>query len=153
MLGKEIIDADGIEGAPSRVVGLGLLDVITEMKPEKRLALTQATYCTTGDSVEGYEIHIGRTYGPDCDRAWLDVDGRREGASAKNGQIRGCYLHGLFTADQFRKSYLEEIGGAVKDHDYAGDVEKTLEKLAQHVEQHLDIDQLLKSASEVYSSS
>lgn len=153
MLGKEIIDSDGIEGPPSRVAGLGLLDVVTEMKPEKRLALTQATYCSTGETVEGYEIHIGNTDGPDCKKAWLDVDGRPEGASANDGQIRGCYLHGLFTADQFRKTYLEEIGKSVALSDYSAEVENTIDKLAAHMETHLDIDALLNAAEEVYSSS
>ncbi len=54
MLGREIIDDDGIEGAPARVVGLGLLDVSTVMAPQKRLALSQATYLPTGDPVSGY---------------------------------------------------------------------------------------------------
>ena len=86
MLGKEIIDADGLEGSPSRVAGLGLLDITTVMAPQKRLALSQATYLPTGDQLSGYEIHIGVTEGPDCTRAWLSIDGRGEGA---HGFARG----------------------------------------------------------------
>ncbi|MBS8271683.1 cobyric acid synthase CobQ, partial [Halomonas litopenaei] len=96
MLGKEIIDDDGIEGAPARVKGLGLLDVRTVMAPQKRLALSNASYLPSGDKVSGYEIHIGQTDGPDCARAWLSLDGRGEGAASPDGRVMGCYLHGLF---------------------------------------------------------
>ena len=153
MLGREIIDADGIEGPPSKVAGLGLLDVVTEMKPEKRLALTQARYCATGDHVEGYEIHIGQTKGPDCDNAWLEVDDRPVGASALNGRIKGCYLHGLFTANAFRAAFLAELGAEVSSSDYAKDVDDTIDALAAHLEKHIDIDALLAAAGDVYSNS
>ena len=149
MLGKEIWDDDGIEGTPARVEGLGLLDVITEMKPEKRLALTKATYLPTGDEIEGYEIHIGQTEGPDRENAWLSVNGTPEGASARNGQIKGCYLHGLFAADTFRSSYFKDLGHDVARQTYRDDVEQTLDALGDHLETHLDIDALLSAAGDL----
>lgn len=149
MLGKQIIDADGIEGTPARVAGLGHLDIVTEMKPQKRLALTDATYLPTGDPVSGYEIHIGETTGPDRARAWLDVAGRSEGAASANGQVRGCYLHGLFTSDAFRTAYLASLGAQVQTIDYGAGVDATLEALADHLEQHLDVAGLLALAGPV----
>lgn len=150
MLGKEIWDDDGIEGVATRVKGLGYLDVITKMSPEKKLALTGATYLATGDTVEGYEIHIGQTTGPDSDNAWLKVGDRHEGASTANGQIRGCYLHGMFTSDAFRVAYFEEIGAPIALQAFGEGVESTLDRLADHMEQHFDIDRLLASAGEIY---
>ena len=149
MLGQEIIDDDGIEGAPTRVQGLGHLDITTVMKPEKRLARSTATYLPTGDKVTGYEIHIGKTDGPDCDRPWLSLEGRGEGASSPNNRVQGCYLHGLFTANAFRTSYLQKIGAAPAPLDYAQGVTQTLDALAEHLETHMDIDQLLALAGEV----
>ena len=146
MLGTEIIDADGIEGPPSRVAGLGLLDVTTTMVPQKRLALSNAIYLPTHDKVSGYEIHIGVTEGPDTERAWLSLNGRGEGAASPDGKIRGCYLHGLFAADPFRAAFLAELGKPVVHHDYAASVEDTLADLAGHLERSLDIDQLLRLA-------
>ena len=146
MLGQEIVDDAGIEGPPSRVAGLGLLNVRTVMVPEKRLALSEATYLPTGDSVSGYEIHIGVTEGPDCDRAWLLLDGRGEGAATADGQIMGCYLHGLFTANAFRAAFLSKLGKPVISHHYGANVERTLDALADHLEAHMDIDALLKLA-------
>lgn len=149
MLGHQIIDADGIEGAPATVPGLGLLDVVTQMKPEKRLALTAATYVPSGDPVEGYEIHIGQTEGPDRARAWLDVNGRTEGAASPDGQVMGCYLHGLFTADQFRAAFISSLGRPVAAADYGQSVEDTLDALAAHLSEHLDLDKLLDFAENV----
>ena len=148
MLGTEIIDDEGIEGPPCQVAGLGLLDVRTVMVPQKRLALSRATYLPTGDAVSGYEIHIGITEGPDCTRAWLSLDGRGEGAATADGRIMGCYLHGLFTADGFRSAFLSKLGKPVMDHDYAASVEDTLDALADHLEKHLDIDHLLGLAGQ-----
>ncbi|NBT30688.1 MAG: cobyric acid synthase, partial [Rhodobacteraceae bacterium] len=142
MLGRRIIDADGIEGPPSDVAGLGLLDVITEMKPEKRLALTDATYLETGAAVAGYEIHIGQTNGPDRDRAWLSVGGKGEGAASADGRIKGCYLHGLFTSDQFRADFLADLGLVSTTASYDAGVEAALDALADHLELHLDLDRI-----------
>ena len=149
MLGHTISDPDGIEGAPATVRGLGLLDVSTVMKPEKRLALTAASYLSSGDAVQGYEIHIGETTGPDCARAWLSVDGRAEGAASADGHVMGCYLHGLFGADAFRAAFLDRLGLQAGSHDYMGGVEATLDALAEHVATHLDLDRLLDCAAPV----
>ncbi len=149
MLGTEIIDVDGIEGPPSKVAGLGFLDVKTVMQPLKRLALSKATYLPTGASVTGYEIHLGETTGADCANPWLSLNGRNEGAAASSGRVLGCYLHGLFAEDEFRQVFLEKLGKPVHHHSYASSVEDTLDALATHLEQHLDIEGLLGLAEEV----
>ncbi|KAF0676776.1 cobyric acid synthase [Profundibacterium mesophilum] len=143
MLGRQIIDADGIEGPPGMVEGLGLLDVVTRMAPEKRIGLAAARHVPSGLPLDGYEIHLGRTDGPDTDRAWLSLDGRPDGAVSRDGLIAGCYLHGLFAADGFRSAYLAELGAPA--HDYAHDaaVEDTLDALADHLERWMDLDALL----------
>ncbi|MGR3289856.1 MAG: cobyric acid synthase [Paracoccaceae bacterium] len=143
MLGTEIADPAGIEGVPGSVSGLALLDVKTRMSPQKQLSLTQARYLKTGDPVSGYEIHIGSTQGPDCDRAWLSVGGQPVGAASKNGKIRGCYLHGIFSNDKFRRSFLAEIGTLTENIQYGATVDATLDNLADHLEQYLDLEALL----------
>lgn len=151
MLGQTIADPDGIEGPARSVAGLGHLDVATVMQPHKRLALSQAVYRATGDRVSGYEIHMGDTTGPDCARAWLSLDGRGEGAASPNGRITGCYLHGLFSADAFRSAFFAQLGKPVAAYGYDAQVETTLDALADHLEQHLDIDALLTLAGSVIS--
>lgn len=154
MLGRVIADPDGIEGAACKVEGLGHLDITTVMTPEKRLAMTQARYLPSGDAVEGYEIHIGETTGPDCTRPWLEVEGGPEGATSADGRVQGCYLHGLFSSDAFRAAFLNHLGGA-SGITYEDSVETALDALAAHLEEHMDLDKLLGLAEEpgCYSSS
>ncbi|MBB5723119.1 adenosylcobyric acid synthase [Loktanella ponticola] len=149
MLGTQIIDDAGIEGPPCRVAGLGLLDVVTVMTEEKRLTEITATHRETGAVVRGYEIHIGVTTGPDTHRAWLELDGRGEGAASADGRIQGCYMHGLFSADAFRSVYLTALGAAPTTYNYDDSVDTTLDALADHLETHMDVDTILALAAEV----
>lgn len=149
MLGRKIIDAEGIEGTPCEVDGLGLLDVTTEMKPFKRLALTSGTHIASGEALSGYEIHIGVTDGPDRARPWLQIDQRDEGAQSADGKVRGCYIHGLFAADGFRRTMLAELGAPASEVNYSQGVEDALDALAAHMEAHFDIDRLLELAGEI----
>ncbi|WP_170443271.1 cobyric acid synthase [Ruegeria arenilitoris] len=147
MLGRVIADPDGVDGRPGGVDGLGLLDVETVMSGEKRVELQSAQALPGGEPVTGYEIHMGRTQGPDTARAWLQVEGRPEGAASRDGRVLGSYLHGIFASDAFRASFLQRFG-ARSELAYEVSVEQTLESLADHLEQHMDLDALLSLAAE-----
>ncbi|MCA8884212.1 MAG: cobyric acid synthase CobQ, partial [Rhodobacteraceae bacterium] len=149
MLGQALHDPDGIEGTPGSVAGLGLLDVATVMAPEKRLARVAGQHRASGMALQGYEIHLGRTDGADCDRAWLDLDGRAEGAASRDGRVMGCYVHGLFAADAFRAAFFGGLGLQVGSFDYEAGVDAALDDLAAHLERHMDIDRLLALAAPV----
>ena len=145
MLGRVIADPDGIEGAAGETGGLGLLDVVTVMSAEKRLTRTSATHAASGAAMEGYEIHIGRTEGPDRARPFAMVDGAPEGAVSADGRIMGSYLHGMFTGDAFRAAFLGGLGAA-SVAGYGQGVEAVLDALADHMEAHLDVAGLLALA-------
>ncbi|MEM1298298.1 MAG: cobyric acid synthase [Pseudomonadota bacterium] len=145
MLGRKISDPEGIEGPPGETAGLGLLDVETVMVPDKRLTRVTARHLSTGLPVDGYEIHIGRTGGPDCARPVVELDGRPEGAQSADGRVQGLYLHGLFTSDDFRGAWLKSFGISA-DYAYGAAVEQTLDALADHLETHMDLDALLDIA-------
>lgn len=147
MLGRRIADPDGIEGPPGAVAGLGLLDVETVMTPEKRLTLTRGHHIASGAAVEGYEIHIGRTEGPDCARPVFTVAGRAEGASRADGRVMGAYLHGVFASDGFRAAFLSSLGGAAGQLSYGAAVDQTLDALADHLERYADMDALWEIAA------
>ncbi|MCT2539835.1 cobyric acid synthase [Sedimentimonas flavescens] len=146
MLGRVVRDPGGIEGAPGETAGLGLLDVETEMTPDKRLTRTRAVHAASGLEVEGYEIHIGRTEGPDRARAFAKVEGQPEGAISACGRVTGSYLHGLFAADAFRAAFLGQIGIAASGLSHSSGVEAALDALADHVEAHLDVAGILSLA-------
>ncbi|MEM6635527.1 MAG: cobyric acid synthase [Pseudomonadota bacterium] len=146
MLGRSIIDAEGIEGPPGQTEGLGFLDVVTQMRPEKRLTRVEAVHEKTGQVFHGYEIHIGTTDGPDCARPFCQIDDRPDGATDTTGMVQGTYLHGLFSSDAFRNHYLSDFGQPVQSVAYGDLVEKTLNDLAAHLEAHFDIDTLISIA-------
>ncbi len=152
MLGHRISDPDGIEGPPGTVEGLGLLDVETVLKGPKTLVEAQGRDLTTGATVSGYEMHMGRTEGPGCAYPMVEIDTfdsapRPDGAQASGGRITGCYLHGLFAADAFRHAYLSRFRtNRPQDNRYEETVERTLDRLADHMEAHCDLDRLLTLA-------
>ncbi|MEL6678973.1 MAG: cobyric acid synthase [Pseudomonadota bacterium] len=142
MLGSVVRDPEGIEGPPGDTPGLGLLDIVTEMVPDKRLTRVAGTHAGTGAALEGYEIHIGRSDGPDRARPFALIGGRPEGATSPDGRIAGTYLHGVFTSDAFRHAYLAARGVAAT-RSYGAEVETTLDALADHCEAHLDVEGVL----------
>ncbi|MEM9061351.1 MAG: cobyric acid synthase [Pseudomonadota bacterium] len=146
MLGREISDPQGIEGDPGTTPGLGLLDVTTEMVPDKTLTRVSGTDLATSEPIEGYEIHIGRTSGPDTMRPVAQIEDEPHGAKSPTGQIQGVYLHGIFTSDSFRSAWLRGLGARSPELAYDAAVDATLDALAIHLEAHLDIDGLLDIA-------
>jgi adenosylcobyric acid synthase len=148
MLGRTLADPHGIEGPRQTVPGLGLLAVETELTPDKTTVAVAGRHLASGETVTGYEIHLGVTSGPDTERSLLDLDGRRDGAQSPDGLVAGTYVHGLFAADGFRRAYLASLGGA-SSVAYETTVETALDALAEHLEAHLDVDRLLAIAGYV----
>ena len=146
MLGRTLCDPQGIEGPPGETPGLGLLDIETEMTAAKRLSETRAVHAATGQGFAGYEIHMGRSAGPDCARPFAFVDGQPEGAVSADGRVCGSYLHGMFRDDAFRAAFLRELGAGPGGLRYDQTLEDTLDALAQHMEAHLDVSGLLDLA-------
>ena len=146
MLGALIDDPEGIEGAKGVTEGLGLLNTKTVMKPKKALTEVVAWHQDTGLNFSGYEIHIGQTSGPDCARPFASIGDVNEGAISEDGRIFGSYLHGMFSDDDFRRSFLGQMGIAASQLSYAESVERTLDDLAQHIELYVDLDRLVDCA-------
>ena len=136
----------GVEGPAGAVEGLGLLDVETELTGEKTLRRVEGKCVINGAPFEGYEMHVGRTSGPDCERPLLRfADGRVDGAVSPDGRIAGVYVHGLFADDRQRAAWLALLGAAA-GIEYGATVERTLDELADHLAAHLDLDAMLEAA-------
>ncbi|WP_230975732.1 cobyric acid synthase [Acetobacter garciniae] len=146
MLGRTISDPQGLEGARGDVPGLGLLDLVTTMKPNKRLSRVEGGHAASGMGLTGYEIHIGETTGPARSRPFAHVAGVPEGAVSPNGRIMGTYLHGIFAGDAFRGAFLRQLGAAPSALAYGERVETVLDALADHLEAHCDVAGLLALA-------
>lgn len=155
MLGKRVLDPDGVEAFPGETPGLDLLPVETELKAPK--TTTRTHFSWEGNSGDGYEIHMGQTRRlggqpmlriHDRNQAACDDE---DGCISENGHVLGTYLHGLFDAPAITKRWLEHIGLAeVAVTETHGPVarDRAYDALADHARRYLDIDgidQLIKS--------
>jgi adenosylcobyric acid synthase len=146
MLGRTVADPQGVEGPAGEAQGLGLLDVETILAGEKALRSVSGVCLANGAPFSGYEMHIGRTRGPDCGRPLLRfADGREDGAISPDGRVMGAYVHALFADDAQRAAWLAALG-ASSDLFYDASVERTLDELAAHLARHIDLDALLALA-------
>jgi adenosylcobyric acid synthase len=163
MLGGLIRDPDCVESVAGDVHGLGLLPAETRFAAEKATHRVVAHIlggpgwlgALAGEVVTGYEIHMGQTRG---DGPWLRVareDGPTEssldGIADEAGRVWGCYLHGLFANDVFRRTWLASLGGqraTPAPVSTARDFEDALDRLAGVVEASLDMKELERTIRE-----
>lgn len=147
MLGKTLRDPSGIEGPPGEAQGLGLLDIETIFTSEKTLAPVRGVGRWDAAAFAGYEMHLGRSYGPDCERPLVRFsDGRSDGATSANGLVSGCYVHGLFAEAAQRTALMARLGGKGSAISYEETLERALDAVAAHLEAHVDLDRLLTLA-------
>jgi adenosylcobyric acid synthase len=147
MLGRRIVDPEGIEGPPGEAQGLGHLDVETTLTGDKTLAVVSGVSIDGQAAFHGYEMHVGRTSGADFARPVLRLaDGRTDGATNASGLVQGVYVHGLFADDFFRKRFVQGLGAQPASLQYERDIEDTLDRLADHLARHLDLDRLFAIA-------
>ncbi|MEE4943940.1 cobyric acid synthase [Pseudomonas alliivorans] len=140
MLGEQMHDPLGLEGAAGSSPGLGLLAMSTVLESEKQLRNVRGRLTLEGAEVSGYEIHAGVTTGAALEQAAVRLDdGRCDGAQSADGQILGTYLHGLFESPAACSALLRWAGlRDVQAVDYHALRERDIERLADLVEKHLD---------------
>ena len=147
MLGRRIADPHGIEGPAGEIPGLGLLDVETVLTQQK--ALRRVIGEALGQPFAGFEMHMGETTGPDCDRPFALLDGtHRDGAISADGRAMGSYVHGAFASTALRAALMEHLGARSDGADHAASVDAALDDIAAELERQLDVDGLLQLALE-----
>lgn len=158
MLGEVIHDPQGIESQAGSSEGLAHLDMETTLMPEKQLK--QASGClklpgqstNTNIPVSGYEIHAGISTGKALQQALLILntrEGKRpEGAISADGQVAGSYLHGIFDQAEALEALLAWAGLECSEpFDYQALQEKEINRLADAIEAHIDLNTLLQQTS------
>jgi adenosylcobyric acid synthase len=159
MLGKTISDPLGIESSLKTITGLGLLEIITELTPEKILSQVSATMILGNKNclVKGYEIHCG------ISKYYHEIESKGEqdeveihapllidksdnqatdGYVSKDNQIAGTYLHGIFDegdATQLLVDWLDSNNDIQKTINLNEHREQQLERLADVCQEHLKI--------------
>ncbi|MEJ2608809.1 MAG: cobyric acid synthase [Candidatus Thiodiazotropha sp.] len=143
MLGLRIDDPFGIEGPPGCELGLGLLDLETQLQSGKQLSNVQGRLAIADVEVTGYEIHAGISSGKALKHPAIHLADRNDGALSEDGQILGTYLHGLFEHQQACHALLRWAGlREAHAYNYLSAREAAIDELADVVEDHLDLSLL-----------
>jgi len=157
MLGREISDPHGLE-AGGRREGLNLLDVSTELLPQKRTVQVEASplHLEAGPdcAVAGYEIHMGLTRLGHAmpsfrilRRVGEDGEATEDGATNGDGRVWGTYIHGVFDRPGFRRLWLNRVRErkglqlletAVSEKVTAR-LLSALDRWADHLKKHMDL--------------
>jgi len=170
MLGREVSDPCGVE-AGGRTPGMGFLDVVTELQPDKRTTQVEARpllgNVAPGCTVSGYEIHMGRTRRGSVPPGFrilhrsdegLSQAGRHsgsedeaaDGACREDGLVWGTYIHGVFDQPEFRRQWLNRLRQRKGLHPLDRSVSETvtarlrssLDRWADHLQKHVQVDRL-----------
>lgn len=145
MLGKAIHDPKGIESTAGSIDGFDLLDFETNLLNEKQLKNIKGRLAHSQAEVSGYEIHCGISNGPALDFPALVFDKHNDGAISKDNQTMGTYCHGLFEEQTSCQSMLEWAGlKNVQTFDYFKRREDDINRLADTIEEHIDLDAIYK---------
>jgi adenosylcobyric acid synthase len=150
MLGRVIEDPLGLEGPAGVSPGLQWLDLETTLEAEKQLRNTVGVLTLGADAVgratvRGYEIHAGISRGRALEKPSAVLEGARpDGAICDDGQIFGTYLHGIFEAPEACMALLRWAGlSEPKAIDYREVREQAIERVADSIENHLDMQAIL----------
>lgn len=152
MLGREIIDQNGVEGDVGATwEGLGLLDATTRFEAyEKRTLQVTGRLAQGSGEVRGYEIHMGMSVSREAPLFILnEQEGETgEGSVSADGMVMGSYVHGLFDLPGFRTAFLAKVPSTVPRTaaalDYDRSVEEGLDAVAAVVRSNVDMERIVK---------
>lgn len=157
MLGQHLNDPHAIESELNNLTGFGLLDITTDLEPEKQLKqvtgkliglkVNDVSFQDSGSQcieIKGYEIHCGvsRTHSKLTPLISLDNGSsqeRNDGFINQDNNVLGTYLHGLFDQPEACNQLLKWAG---LHSDAAADLnlirEQQLDRLAGCLHENLN---------------
>ncbi len=148
MLGKVISDPYKIESADGQLSGLGYLDMETVIELDKNLTRKSGLHQLSGKKIFGYEIHHGISSIAQFPVLRFD-DGTFCGQMERSEKIWGCYLHGIFDSDEFRRWFIDSLRQRsglrpVGDILAPYNLEIAFDRLADCVRENVDMDALYR---------
>jgi adenosylcobyric acid synthase len=154
MLGRLVRDPQRLESSLEQLAGLGLLPVETTFAGRKATYRSRARIVggagflagLRGETLLGYEIHLGRTPSANALIEIVEREGRParqpDGAASADGRVFGLYLHGLFDNDNFRRAWLRSLGAPAAEGNFREQQRLRFDRLADAVEAALDMNGL-----------
>ena len=164
MMGRRILDPDGVESSDPESEGLNLLPVDTVFAPVKETHRVRGVVSSDSGllaragsaAVEGYEIHMGSSTptakaGSPFRISRPGQPATDDGVISADGRALGTYVHGLFNSYALRRALLERLAdwkGAElpPPSDTGGQLSRDGEydKLAQTVRNSIDMELLYR---------
>jgi adenosylcobyric acid synthase len=166
MLGLRVTDPHGVESRLEEMAGLGLLEMDTEMFPEKITSQVEAAFLDHSDfsfhhsePLFGYEIHMGRSISRGAAQPLFRIIRRGgrpaaelDGLAQPEGRVWGTYIHGVFDNDDFRRHFLHDLQQrsgrtntlSAAPFSYRQWKEEQFDRLAEHVRRHCDIEKIYR---------
>lgn len=147
MLGKKIVDIHSVESETASIDCLELLEIVTEMSREKCLTRKEGRHTLSGHAIFGYEIHHGISSSAK-DMSVMEFDDASScGQQNRAGNVWGCYLHGLFDADSFRRWFIDNVRvnkglPPLENIQNSYSLEDEFDRLASTVRKSINMDQI-----------
>lgn len=160
MLGKSVIDLEGVEGEVTSEEGFGFLNISTTFDKKKNTrqikgnikGLSKTFESCIGINVTGYEIHNGVTQVEDEKNAFIiSEDNEILGTYDDKNNVLGTYLHGIFDNGEFLLNFInslrEEKGFAIVQReilDYKKYKLNQYDELAKVFDENINIKRIIK---------
>jgi adenosylcobyric acid synthase len=158
LLGRELCDPEGLEGATVSQAGLNLLPLRTVFGQAKALRQRRSTALwppapgLPALELEGFELHRGvstvlEACAPLCaadDLGWVQASGEQ------GGLVAGTYLHGVFESGPWRRRWLNQLRQrrnlpalSESQPHHSRQRDALLNRLADAFERHVNLEPLL----------
>jgi adenosylcobyric acid synthase len=169
LLGRELLDPEGLEGGASRATaGLNLLPLRTRFGEGKALRQRASSalwppapatdHCEVSDhnddqlALEGFELHRGASEPLEpCESLCSDAGlGWMQPIGEHGGLVAGTYLHGIFDNGPWRRRWLNRLRArkglpllSERQPHHSRQRDALLDRLADAFEQHVNLEPLL----------
>lgn len=145
MLGKSIQDPFSVESNIKSEDGFGLFNIETILSNTKQTVQSKFQFKDFKKPCEGYEIHMGETIVPKNNHLNL-INGKEEGYF-DGDKSWGTYLHGIFDNQEIVTELLQLKFPDALAIDYRMFKEEQFDKLADWIDENLDMDTILKNSA------